>query len=346
MAIIEITDQDKALLNLIAKGEAVRGADPYTSVFPNTSEPSLIQMTLAEVLRFQRQRVQRGFRSSACGRYQFIRTTLEECIGYLGVDPLTTRFSPGVQDALIIARLERVRGYSQWKGKALPTDRFMIRLAQEFASIPVPYNMQGATRQLVKGQSYYAGDNLNRAHHDADTFYANLVDILEGGPGTASQVDTSIPGVNSAIPANGTSPKSRTQSAAGGIGVGQVIGGNAGAQRPLSSELPAASNVYRYRTTDPLDDRYDFRTGEKVRDLLVNGTSAAALTNKVSSHIGQSNVEVTNIGSVPAPIESRDLDIPSPTDSKLMDNILENKIPQQPQQPTVITKPSPLTGSS
>ena len=108
---VSITDQEKALLNLIAKGEATQGADPYTSLWPSSSEPGLVQMTLSEVQQFQRQRVANGFRSSACGRYQFIQTALSDCIQYLGCNPLAVRFTPDIQDALIIAKLKKQRKF-------------------------------------------------------------------------------------------------------------------------------------------------------------------------------------------------------------------------------------------
>ena len=43
MAEITITDQERSLLTLIAKGESSAGVDPYTSLWPGTSEPSLVQ---------------------------------------------------------------------------------------------------------------------------------------------------------------------------------------------------------------------------------------------------------------------------------------------------------------
>ena len=39
----------------------------------------------------------------------------------------------------------------------------MIGLAKEWASFPVPSRMRGAHRTVERGQSYYAGDGLNKA---------------------------------------------------------------------------------------------------------------------------------------------------------------------------------------
>lgn len=300
MTEITITDRERQLLDLVARGEAVRGSDPYTSLWPSTTEPLLIQMTLAEVDRFQTQRIDAGFASSACGRYQFIRRTLRECVGYLGVDPARTRFTPDVQDALILARLREFRQLDEWLSGTLPTDRFMIKLAQEFASMPVPYAMQGHTRRVQKGESYYAGDSLNRSNHDPDTLYQELEDIRTGGEGGSRTIPVNADGPSGVLPSAGTTPRSQVANQAAGTGVGAYVGGNAGARPLPSSVLPSATGaVYQYRTIDPLDDRYDFRTGEKVKDLAIYGTSAAANSPVINGNIGPANVAVTNSGVEP-----------------------------------------------
>ena len=81
--LIEITQQDKALLSLIAAGEStgVRG-DPYTALWPSSTEPSLIRMSLAQVTQFQRSRIRAGFKSTACGRYQFIKDMMDKSYKY------------------------------------------------------------------------------------------------------------------------------------------------------------------------------------------------------------------------------------------------------------------------
>jgi len=299
MSEITITEQDKKLLDLIAKGEAVR-SNPYCSVYPGHVEPSLTQMSLSEVQLYQQRRIDAGFRSSAVGRYQFIKRTLTAAIENLGVDPLRTRYTEDVQDALIIGILKRYRRYDDWLAGTYSTDKFMIKLAQEFASFPVPYAMQGANRRLQKGESYYAGDSLNRSNHDPDTLFVELEDIRTGGVGGETTIPVNEDGPSGVIPAAGQSQRSQVAAAAAGVGVGAYNGGNAGTRRSPASTLPAASGtIYRYKVIDPLDDRYDFRTGDKVKDILIHGTNAAAATPQVNPNIGAAQVSTTNAGAAP-----------------------------------------------
>ena len=330
MSQITITDQEKSLLNLIAKGESSAGVDPYTSLWPGTSEPSLIQMTCSEVQRFQQQRIDQGYKSTACGRYQFIKKTLREAIRVSGIDPLTTRYTPDVQDYLILSILKQYRKLDDWIAGSYPTDKFMIKLSQEFASIPVPYQLKGQSRTVNKGQSYYAGDGLNKAHHDPDTLFQQLNDILNGGTGETTTVDVLPSGPSGALPELGTSPKTQVARSTAGAGVGAVSGqGRPGSQPAPRSNLPGGTAVFAYDVIDPLDDRYDFRTGRKVKDILIHGVSAAAASPHVEQNIGASNVASTNIGVVPPGVKIPQADA---TDPDAADPRGKTQIPSDAEQ--------------
>jgi muramidase (phage lysozyme) len=314
MTEIRISDKEMQLLSFVARGEATAGVDPYISVVPNTYEPQLTQMTLAEVDRFQTQRIAQGS-GSAAGRYQFIRKTLRYTIGLIGIDTTRIRYTPDVQDALIMYVL-RTRQSDQWLAGTLSTDRFMIKLAQEFASMPVPYPMTkpNGTR-LSKGESYYSDTPNNRSKVDpgprdpnriqkreagTDTLYQELEDIRTAETGNIRIVSLGPEGPNTVAPAAGTTPRAQVSTQAAGVGVGAYTGGNAGS-RPLPSTIlpPATGAVYQYRITDPLDDRYDFRTGEKVKDLGIHGTGPAAASPVINGNIGAARVATTNTGAEP-----------------------------------------------
>ena len=326
---VEITNQDRALLQLIAKGESTRGADPYISVYPSTTEPQLVRMTLAEVQEFQRRRINSGFRSSAVGKYQFIRSTLKVCIGYLSVDPFKVCFTPDMQDALIISRLKNKRGYDSWLSSS-PDDTdatadFMISLAREFASVPVPYAMNVGNRSLKRGDSYYAGDGLNSAHHDPGAFIQNLIRILTMTGEAVKLVDTSTKSNNAAVPPEGRTTQTQTSTAASGVGVGARIGNDAGSpQRFGKIPEPNINGIYSYRMIDPMDNRYDFRTGEKVNDILTNGTGAKAASPQYAENNSPAGTPVSNAGEV-SPMISHDVEYTADDiDSGVSESIFQN----------------------
>jgi len=282
--LIEITQQDKALLSLIAKGEStgVRG-DPYTALYPNSTEPSLIRMSLAQVTQFQRSRIRAGVASSACGRYQFIKDTLLDVVKISKLDSQRTIFAPDIQDYLILLRLKSIRRLDKWKAGSLirkgntysaqeNSANFQLHLAKEFASVPVPFRVQGHRAMVAKGQSYYAGDGLNSAHGKADTFLAGLIDIKNGGTGEVTKVD--IANAASYLP-EGFSPLTQAEVQAMG-GVRRRGQKHQNMPGPRGS-LPSPGNPYGYNIISPLDDRYDFRVGEKIKDILINGTGPQSL---------------------------------------------------------------------
>ena len=292
---IQISDQEKKILDLVAKGEAVQGADPYSSLWPSTSDPMIPQYTLAQIDQYQTDRIRAGFKSSAIGRYQFIRSTLREVVVLSGL-PGTIRFSPDVQDYLIILRLKDLRKLDQWKSGSISDLDFQLELAREFASVPVPYNVQGENGFVSKGQSYYSGDGLNSSGHNADVFSYNVADIRNGGPGNLSTVD--IENGSAPYQPTGVSPRIQAELAAGG---GQrVFGGSAGFQPLPNSSLPAVGDPYAYKLINALDNRYDFRTGEKIRDLLINGVNPVANSGTLSNN---GRPPVTDIGAQPLSIE-------------------------------------------
>lgn len=120
----------------------------------------LTSMTLDEIVTAQKT-WSKNHGSSAAGGYQFMRKTLlglMEELKLIGTQKLT----PDLQDRLGYHLLKR-RGYEQFISGKISAAEFAKRLAQEWASFPVLEPTQGAHRKVERGQSYYAGDGLNKA---------------------------------------------------------------------------------------------------------------------------------------------------------------------------------------
>lgn len=148
------------ILDGIGDIEAPRG---YNTIYGNNQgklTKQITSMTLDELIGHQTG-FTKNFGSSASGRYQFMRATLLDLKKELKLSG-NQIFSADLQDRLGFHLLKR-RKYELWALGVIGDDAFMVELAKEWASFPVPTAMKGAHRQLLAGQSYYAGDGLNKA---------------------------------------------------------------------------------------------------------------------------------------------------------------------------------------
>jgi muramidase (phage lysozyme) len=147
------------LLDLIGQAEAPAG---YNQVYGGSRlQPPrpITTMTVSEVLDWQDRSVAAGSASSAAGRYQIIRGTLRDLVGRGVLSPSET-FDADAQDRAAVALMER-RGLRQYQAGSLSAEAFGQRLSQEWAGLPaMTRDRRGRT---ASGQSYYAGDGLNRA---------------------------------------------------------------------------------------------------------------------------------------------------------------------------------------
>jgi muramidase (phage lysozyme) len=131
----------RSLLDLIASVES----PGYDVAYGGTKMPA--GMTLQQTLAWQKSHGQKTG-SSAVGRYQFIRPTLQGLMKESGL-PLKTQFTPAVQDMLATKLIER-RGLNDYVSGKLPPERFARNLSQEWAGLP----------SGPEGRSYYAGDQM------------------------------------------------------------------------------------------------------------------------------------------------------------------------------------------
>lgn len=168
----------RVLLNFIGDIEAPQGYDTIYGNNQSKLDKPITKMTLDELIVAQPSFTNR-FKSSASGRYQFMMATLKDLKRTEMLDGRQV-FSPAFQDELGLALLER-RGYSKWRAGSISDTQFMINLAKEWASLPVPVAMAGQHRQLTAGQSYYAGDALNKSLVSVAKFQAALAAAREAG---------------------------------------------------------------------------------------------------------------------------------------------------------------------
>lgn len=129
----------------------------------------ITQMTLAEVQKEQKTWKTKAWAkkfgsskaSSATGAAQFMEFTLRDLIKELRLSPLQ-KLDGNLQDRLAFHLLKR-RGYEAYMEGKISRTEFGKRLAMEWASLPVLAQTQGAHIAVKRGQSYYAGDNLNKS---------------------------------------------------------------------------------------------------------------------------------------------------------------------------------------
>lgn len=163
------------LLALIRTAEGGKGG--YNADFANNNHWVLVTRTFDNVIDLSRSQVSRGGEaSSAVGAYQFLSTTL---ISLKTALRLTGKeiFNENFQDDLAVALMVR-RGLILFLRGGISNYTFCNNLAKEWASLPVVTAISNGKRVVQPGQSYYAGDGLNKAfHRPADVI--ELVDALK-----------------------------------------------------------------------------------------------------------------------------------------------------------------------
>lgn len=125
-------------------------------------------MSIAEVLAWQERYVAEGSASSAVGKYQIIRATLNGLVAQLKLDP-ATMFDAALQDRLAITLLER-RGSVDFIEQKISREQFAANLAKEWAALP---RVIGDNPH----ESYYAEDGLNKARISINEMYGALAPL-------------------------------------------------------------------------------------------------------------------------------------------------------------------------
>lgn len=146
----DIGEWEEWLLEFISIAEGTNGN--YDAIYGNGAQSTVkfSQMSLAEVIKYQKNFVNEWSPSSAIGKYQFLYGTLQDMVKKYGIDPDET-FSAEMQDKLAILKMKE-RGLDRFKSTGDVTS-FQRNLSKEWASLP----------KDSSGKSYYAWDGLNHA---------------------------------------------------------------------------------------------------------------------------------------------------------------------------------------
>ncbi len=142
---------DVEFLNLMGTLEGPRGFGTVSDFAPVLPDRPLGEMTLAEVMAYQREIRAMGTVSSAVGRYQFIYLTLRDLVETQGIAE-TLIFDSEVQTYLARFLMHDCGFYDP----DTPLVRLGNCLASVWAALPL---VSGPSR----GRSAYASDGVNRA---------------------------------------------------------------------------------------------------------------------------------------------------------------------------------------
>ncbi|WOC14582.1 hypothetical protein [Pseudochrobactrum sp. MP213Fo] len=179
------------LLDFIRKTEVGRvDRASYDVIYghnQNKLHKPITAMTIGELVDAQVS-FTRLYKSSASGGYQFMRATLQDLSRELGLSGRQV-FDPDLQDRLGFHLLKR-RGYDQFITGKISVVEFARRLAMEWASLPVLGKTLGGGKDrngrlldlmVDRGQSYYAGDPLNKALVKPEAIEALLKQVKAAG---------------------------------------------------------------------------------------------------------------------------------------------------------------------
>lgn len=138
------------ILDLISEHESFGN---YNAVIGDIrADDDLSQYTLNGIYDLMAKLLSEGQPSSAIGRYQIIRKTLQGLVASKNLPP-DTLFTQKVQDSLAVSLLV-LRGYMDWWDGKMTDEEFAHGLSCEWASLPDPD---------MDGKSHYDGVGPNHA---------------------------------------------------------------------------------------------------------------------------------------------------------------------------------------
>jgi len=137
-------------------------------MIPSDKPIDFSKMTISQFLKRGSLKSGDPERLFAVGKYQIIPATMKDLVKQLKLDPDKTYLDPKTQDllfneGLVGTRRKKVDDYI--KGRSDDRDGAILQLAQEFASVGVPYP---AGKAKKRGESYYSGVGGNKAHNSPE----------------------------------------------------------------------------------------------------------------------------------------------------------------------------------
>ena len=174
---------DGNILDVIGFAEGAGYNTPYSrsKITPvQLYGKQLSELTLDEVFTWQAASVNAGSASSAAGKYQIINKTLKGLVDGAGVVSREDKFSPANQDKLCRKLLQQ-RGVDGFMAGSKSEASFCLAMAQEWASLPVIERTQGQKRKVDPGESYYAGDGLNKSRIAPIQLIAAVREVKKSG---------------------------------------------------------------------------------------------------------------------------------------------------------------------
>ena len=156
----------KNLIELIGRAEASGDPDAVYSGIPRELRPEkalgkpLTECLVSEIITWQ-QSIRPKVASTAVGLPQVIYKTLNG-LADQGEIAGKTVFDEDAQKSVIMALLQR-RGLEECASGKMSVQDFALNLAKEWASMPVPRDIERNGRTIKEGCSYYSGDGLNKS---------------------------------------------------------------------------------------------------------------------------------------------------------------------------------------
>jgi muramidase (phage lysozyme) len=182
------------LLDYIGKHES---GGNYNVLVGGKTNPDLSNMTIGEVMQFQKKMKEDGHESTAVGKYQIINSTLGGLVkaGFANIDD---KFDASTQDKLAVGLLKQ-RGLDNYMSGKLDANTFADKLSMEWASLP-----------YHTGSSYYAGVGSNKSGEGRDKFMESVFakdggmfsGPMSGYPATLHGDEAVIPLKDGAVPAS------------------------------------------------------------------------------------------------------------------------------------------------